>query len=84
MARSDKHKKDWIEAYNSAQRNEALMPPGTGWRKFVELKSDLKLGSCKLRELIKTLQEEEKIEVYVGSEPDITGVLKKRVWYRIK
>ena len=84
MASRNKDRADWIAAYKDVNAKRALLPSGEGWGKFEELKIQLKVGDCKLRSLIKTLQNEKKIEVYVGSEPDVTGALKKRVWYRLK
>jgi len=84
MASSNKPKEDWIELYQDIQVKNANMPRGHGWKTFMELKEELNIGQVKLRGVIKDLQEEGKVEVYEGSYPDITGQLKRKVWYRIK
>lgn len=84
MASSDGYKKDWIDAYGEVQKKIAQVPPDDSWRTFVQLREDMNLGSCKMRQVIMELNKAGKIEVMTGSEPDCTGVLKKRVWYRLK
>lgn len=84
MANRDKHKNDWIEAYKDANKKDAIMPQGEGWKRMCELREFLQLGRDKTRMVIKKLQEVNKVDVFVGSEPDVTGALKKRIWYRIK
>ena len=84
MASRNKRKKDWIDAYKDVQQGIARKPPGDDWKTFIQLKEELKLGNCKTRQIIKDLNDAGKLEVMSGSEPDVTGVLKKRVWYRLK
>ena len=84
MASSDKHKKDWIDAYKDVQKNIARTPPDDSWKTFAQLKEEMNLGNCKVRQLINDLNDAGKLEIMTGSEPDLTGVLKKRVWYRLK
>ena len=49
MANRDKHKNDWIEAYKDANKKDAIMPQGEGWKRMCELREFLQLGRDKTR-----------------------------------
>lgn len=84
MANRDKYKDDWIEAYKAANKKDAIMPNGEGWKRMCQLREYLQIGRDKTRMVVKQLLKEGRVDVFVGSEPDVTGALKKRIWYRIK
>ena len=83
-SKTDNDSLDWVSALENSSQIKGRRPEGEGWRTFQELKSDLDIGKEKLRNFLKEVEREGRLETYTGSQhSEVAGVCCRQVWYRL-
>ena len=83
-SKADNDALGWVNALENSSQIKGRSPKGEGWRTFQELKSDLNIGKEKLRNFLKEVEQEGRLDTFTGSAySEVAGVCCRQVWYRL-
>jgi hypothetical protein len=75
--------KNWAKKLNKIKMSQGNIPEGKDWFTSEEFMEEIQYGVTKAHKILKSLQEQNKVEVFAGSQWNPNqNQLTRKIWYR--